>query len=114
MSVYRSTPVDQTPAISLSRWSVYRIPHERGPTDHFVGYNDTEMEGRASSPIKEFDRLTGRGMTASGRIYELTGAPGKDSDGEYVWSHWKYINKVFDADVEDVTMEYLNANTPVP
>ena len=72
-------------------------------TRHFAGYNVTDREGRASSAIVTFDVATGRGVTVSGRVYELRGRTDFNADGEYVWHRWLEINSAMD--VVDVTDE---------
>lgn len=51
-----------------------------------------------------------RGITSSGRVYELRGTPGFNSDGEYAWNRWLAINSA--TDVADVTAE-ISGETPV-
>jgi hypothetical protein len=58
---------------------------------HLVGYNLTEMEGRVSSPIAEFDPKSQRAVTSSGRTYQLVGPSGHNADADYVWRQWKRI-----------------------
>lgn len=107
MSIYRPPPPDEVPEITLLRWRVYRVPaKDGGHTDHFVGYNRSWMEGRVSSEVKTFNTETKVGATRSGRLYALSGEPGMDSDAEYVWHAWKYVNEITDDQVEDVTAEY--------
>ena len=89
--IWRTTPIDQTPEISLSNWRIYEV--ENGDR-HFVGYNDTEHEGRVSSKIVSFDEATLRGVTRSGRVYQLVGDSGRDGDADYVWSAWRKINSI--------------------
>jgi hypothetical protein len=90
-NIWRTTPVDQVPELRLSNWAILELPDG---DRHFAGYNLTEYEGRASSKIVEFDGERMRGITASGRVYELVGAPGLTGDGLYVWNQWKRINRV--------------------
>lgn len=98
--VWRTSPVTETPEIQLSEWQIWET--ETGER-HFVGWNLTEGEGRASSAIQTFDKDTMRGITRSGRVYELVGPPGHDGDAAYTWNRWKTINKVIST--KDVTAE---------
>lgn len=102
MTIWRTTPVSQTPVLSLARWSVMQT--ETG-SRHFVGYNVTEGEGRVSSAIVVYDPATRQGHTSTGRIYQLVGEPGYDSDASYTWNQWVAINRV--TEQVDVTEEYL-------
>jgi hypothetical protein len=97
---WTTSPVTETPEIQLSDWQIWET--ERGER-HFVGYNLTEHEGRASSAIQTFDRGTMRGITSSGRVYELVGPPGHDADAAYTWNRWMTFNKVITA--KEVTHE---------
>ena len=65
-----------------------------------MGYNFAGREGRVSSPIVTFDAATMRGITHTGRVYELKGPPGLNMDAEYVLDRWKAGYKV---DVKDIT-----------
>ena len=51
-SVWQATPLSERPVIELERWQVMQLPNG---DRHFVGWNMTEGEGRASSKIVEFD-----------------------------------------------------------
>jgi len=89
--VWRATPISETPEIVLSNWLVKELPNG---DRHFVGYNETEREGRVSSKIVEFDKDSMKGKTRSGRVYHLVGPSGHDPEGEFVWSGWRRHNKV--------------------
>ena len=107
MPVWKTTPISEHPSLQLRDWAVFEVPpspKNRERTRHFVGYNITEGEGRVSSKVCEFDAVTRRGRTDSGRVYELVGRPGMNSDAEYVWNMWKAINKV--TDVVDVASTF--------
>ena len=68
------------------------------------------LEGRGINPgtqqttILKYDENTHRGVTQSGRVYELVGAPGYDSDAMYVWGVW--LNKTGNPENIDITSEY--------
>ncbi|MDC8771784.1 hypothetical protein [Roseateles albus] len=87
--VWRTASVSEAPQIVLESWTVRQL--ENGDR-HFVGWNCTHHEGRASSKIVQFDPVTLRGVTRSGRVYELRGKPGHDRDAEHVWASWLRIN----------------------
>lgn len=55
-------------------------------TVYLVGREVPQWEGRVSSAVVHIDRITMRARTASGRLYELSGSPGYDDDGMYVWN----------------------------
>lgn len=88
--IWATRPVTEQPALTLKSWSVRQLA-DGGR--HFVGYCPENREGRVSSAIVEFDRHTRRGRTTTGRVYELAGKPGWDSDAEYVWQRWLGINE---------------------
>lgn len=103
--IWECAPVSESPELELRAWHVFEVqlPDRPERTRHFTGYNATDREGRASSAIVTFDAATRRGVTQSGRVYELRGGSGFNLDGEYVWNRWKAINGV--TDVVDVTAE---------
>jgi len=99
-SVWSATPVSARPEIELQCWQVMQLPNGNR---HFVGWNATEGEGRASSRIVAFDAATARGRTSSGRVHELSGRTGRDGDGLHTWGRWMRINSV--TDFTDVSAE---------
>lgn len=105
MAIWLTTPVDEVPQIQLRSWKVYEVSSDLWPekTRHFVGWNITEGEGRVSSSIVEFDKDTMRGRTASGRVYELIGQSGYNSDAAYTWNRWCKINSI--DTIEEVQVE---------
>lgn len=90
MNIWSATPVNEVPELRLCDWCVYECKGAK--TRHFVGYRLTEREGRVSSAIRQFDAATRRGVTESGRVYELVGRPGHDADAAYVWRRWLALN----------------------
>lgn len=89
LSVWKPASVNSEPHTRLSIWQVFLVKADfksLGDTIHFVGY--AGYEGRVSSPIMEYDKNTHRGVSSSGRIYELVGEPGHNSDATYVWGRW--------------------------
>lgn len=58
-------------------WSV--APVEREPSS---------QSGRVSSAVVTFDVDSLRGVTRSGRVYQLHGVPGVDRDAAYLWGCW--------------------------
>ncbi|MDZ7577315.1 MAG: hypothetical protein U0904_03970 [Candidatus Nanopelagicales bacterium] len=108
MPIWNARPVDQVPAIKLSRWAVAQLPDG---DRHFVGWNRTEGEGRTSSRIVAFDEASRTGTTNSGRRYMLVGPPASevrdfDGDADYTFGVWCHINSVDPASVGWVTSDY--------
>lgn len=91
MPIWRVASIQQEPEVVLSSWRIMETPEG---TRHFVGYNENWREGRVSSAIQEFDPVARVGRTRSGRIYQLHGASGYNSDADYVWAQWCRINRV--------------------
>lgn len=100
MPIWATSPVDEQPTLSLVRWQVFQLPNG---DRHFVGYALENAEGRVSTAVRDLDLRLLRGVTATGRVYCLLGAPGIDGDGQYVWRRWLDINGL--ADCKDVTAE---------
>lgn len=94
MPVWQIEPVEQRPQVTLEKWSVREVPlhgTHAAWTPHLVGWSREDSQGQVSSPVLRFDPSTGRALTRSGRIYQLSGPPASDSDSEYVWARWKAV-----------------------
>lgn len=104
MTVWVASPVAEVASVQLVRWRVY----ETSAGDrHFAGRNVQRGTGRVSTAIVAFDAATQCGRTESGRVYELVGRPGRDTDGDYVWGRWLKING--NPTWRDVSEEYTPA-----
>jgi hypothetical protein len=108
-NVWQTTSIEETPQIELADWRIYEVSSELWPeiTRHFCGYNLTEMEGRVSSSIVEFDKDKLTGKTRSGRVYKLSDEKirlSQSGDAAYVWSFFVERNKL--SNIKDVTKEY--------
>lgn len=102
LGVWNVESVDAQPQLTLERWQILETDkNER----HFVGWNVTDREGRVSSAIESFDPKTMRGVTRSGRCYQLKGPPGEHPDAVHTWGHWMRINAVME--FKDVSAEVL-------
>lgn len=103
-SIWAVPDVSAQPEVLLERWRVVEVQAaDRQMERHFIGYNSKNREGRVSTAIQEIDFATRRGVTRSGRVYELVGPPGHDPDGEWVWKNWARLNQV--TSERDVTAE---------
>ena len=84
--------ITEPAARTLDAWSVYEVPFDgiQSPwTRHFVGFRLEGCVGQVSSPVEQLDPGRRRGRTRSGRVYELTGWPGLNSDALATWGRWK-------------------------
>lgn len=80
-------PVSVEPVTVLSRWKLVQITGNDGRRSrHLVGRAD--FEGRVCSAIVSIDLAAMRVTTISGRVYELDGPPGRDSDADWVFAGW--------------------------
>ena len=95
-SFWATRPVEKEPEISLVRWQIMEIGGKR----HFVGYNESWMEGRISSEIVTFDEKSKKGVTKTGRVYQLIGESSMDRDAHYVFGDWCYRNDLQWDDVQ--------------
>lgn len=113
--VWKTSSVEETPTIELSRWVVYEVPaptgRENSKDHHFCGWNVTEGEGRVSSKIVAWNRETRTGITRSDRKYKLVGESALNMDAAYVWERWKQINSI--TEFVDVSALY-EENAPIP
>lgn len=106
-----STPgVSEQPSLTLIRWRVFEVTEGAHQGNrHIVGYCLENHEGRASTAIVSFDPATGRCVTRSGRVYQLSGPACFDGDGDYVWRWWSQANG-FQPE-RDVSSEYEVASS---
>lgn len=97
-------PTKNDGAVEIVDWSIKEVLFEEDEerTRHLIGFILEEEVGRVSSAIKNFDPDQMLIQTQSGRLYKLSGEPGKNLDADYVWNFWKKANKVrFELDVTD-------------
>ena len=73
-STWKVASVEAEPTLYLISCSILEV--EAG-TRHFVGYNLEGGESRASSAIATIDMEKRRGVTTSGRVYELQRFPAR-------------------------------------
>lgn len=109
--VGRAMPNKQVPndsrEIALRRWRVMEIELPDGTRSrHVWGHDAKNGLGRASSPIKDFDRESMTAITRSGSNYRLIGLPGNSRLGKDAWRRWCNENAI--AAETDVTDQYLN------
>jgi hypothetical protein len=109
MAIWKTIPVREQPSLTLSNWGVMQMP-EGGR--HFVGWCIENLEGRVSSTIREFDPKNLKGVTSTGRVYQLQGAPGLNDDAEYVRNQWLSLYR--NPHWSDVTGEIGPASTMLP
>jgi hypothetical protein len=91
MPIWKIAPIEREPEVLLLQW---RILETAAGTRHFVGRNQRDYSGRVSSDVSEFDHTSLRGITCSGRIYQLVGPDGWSADSQYVWERWCEVNDV--------------------
>lgn len=99
--VWRVDAVDKEPVVELTQWRVYRLPDG---SVHFVGWQNTALQGRVTSAIQAFDPVQRCGRTRSGRVHRLMGDSGFNADAAYTWSTWLRMYRLETCD--DVTDEF--------
>lgn len=95
-SIWVVDSIEDEPETLLMRWQIFEVNGNR----HFMGYNYAGMEGRVSSKIITFDEKEMRGVTKSGRVYQLVDEPGFNHDADYVLSAWLRLNELTRDDIE--------------
>jgi len=101
MPVWNVPPQRDEPHLTVRSWCVIECTnHER----YLVGWCEERGEGRVSTAIVSFDPQAMKVKTASGRIYHLSGPPGRDPDGLYVWITYAAVNEL--TRLRDATSEY--------
>ena len=108
MPVWSVSPVEQEPSTTLVSWQVWELPDG---DRHLAGWAVEAQEGRVCSAVQSFDVARLRAVTRSGRVYQLEGRPGVDTQGAYVWQRWLAIhNEPAGKDVTDsVWGEHVDA-----
>lgn len=104
MPVWRTQPVSRQPQLTLTDWRVMQL-HDGDR--HLVGYCIENREGRVSSVVRKFDAAARALETGTGRVYRLSGPPGRSADADYVWRTWLEANQLTHA--EDVSGEVYDA-----
>ncbi len=81
---------DEVGLIQLQLWGAFllSIPSLGAPTVHLSGWNPATGRTRVSSPVKEVMVRERRVITASGRIYLVTGKPGRAAFGLLALQGW--------------------------
>jgi hypothetical protein len=109
MPFWKIQDVTQQPNLTLVDWRVIETNKEER---HFIGLCPECVGGRVSTAIQSFDQKSMRGLTRSGRVYQLVGPPGMDPDAIYVLNAWLEVNQV--EMTKDVTEELLQLPTEPP
>ena len=113
MSIWRIGSIQDEPETELTSWKVFLVKstliNQGEDTIHFCGTTN-DGNGRVCSPVQEFDPSTMRGVTRSGRIYELVGPSSRilSSNASYVLSEWIILNLGETDTFEDITDTYLS------
>jgi hypothetical protein len=106
MSIWRIDPITVEPHSKLENWRVILVKgnfDDKEDSTHFVG--TVRLYGRVSSPIQSFDPKTRRGVSRSGRIYELIGKSGYlEDNAEYVLDNWLRVNGY--PEIKDITEQF--------
>lgn len=103
-----AAPVEAEPLKRLCVWQVFKVVKANGLEDHYglhiLGLDVNDFTGAVSTRIETFDPVTMRGVTMSGRVYELVGGPGFSANSIYVLHHWCQVNKV---EIEGATTDFM-------
>ncbi len=103
-----AAPVEAEPLRRLCIWQVFKVVKANGQEDryglHFLGLDVNDFTGAVSTRIETFHPATMRGVTISGRIYELVGGPGFSANSIYALHHWCQVNKV---EIEGATIDFM-------
>lgn len=111
MPVWNIQPIEDRPEVTLSEWAVFEVPLngvDEPWTRHLAGWSCKDGHGQVCSPVESFDPATASFVTRSGRVYQLSGAPGLCADGEYTLNRWLRIYGM-DGQLRDVTLEVFLA-----
>ena len=113
VGVWVPASVSQEPSITLVRWQIIRVRANDIDTFHFVGDRKGSTHARVSSTMTAFDKSTRRGITHTGRVYELHGDPDwLSDDAMYVLLRWLALQGLTFNAVEDATIEVFPESVP--
>jgi hypothetical protein len=104
LGVWQVDDIGLQPEITLTNWRIFES--DKGER-HFVGYCLEDRSGRVSSAIEGFDPRTQRGVTRSGRVYQLKGQSGCNANADHTWSMFKIINEI--ETCKDVSEEVIRS-----
>lgn len=106
-SVWQAAPVSEKPFVVLVDWHVFEVqlPGRAERTRHFAGTKALDGHGKASTAIIAFDPVAGRGVTESGRVYQLEGSAGVEVNVACAWDAFVRVNRA--ADIVDVSVEIM-------
>ncbi|MDR7007029.1 hypothetical protein J2W46_003944 [Paraburkholderia strydomiana] len=102
MPVWSVAGISAQPELSISEWQI--LETQLG-SRHFVGTDVRDYTVRVSTAIQQFDSTVLRGVTSSGRVYQLVGPRGFSADGQYIWERWCAVNGI--TSYIDVTTDVL-------
>jgi hypothetical protein len=102
MPIWSVACVDAEPELCISDWQILET---QNGSRHFVGSDIRDYSGRVSTAIRKFDPSALRGVTSSGRVYQLVGQRGVSSNGRYIWERWCSVNGI--TSFTDVTAALL-------
>lgn len=107
-NIWSATSVEVEPQKWLASWQIYKAVKADIQPElfgyHFVGFDTQGRHGAISSRIDKFDPVKMRGITKTGRVYQLVGASGVDPDAQYVLNGWSTRNKVV---MKEATEEFV-------
>jgi hypothetical protein len=98
--------VELTPMVKLEDWSIQEIQTAHGEAYYFCGR--INGRGRISTRIVEWFPQNKIGKTESGRIYQLTDAPGDPKNSELEIIKLALRVKYLAITYRDVTFEFTN------
>jgi hypothetical protein len=110
MTLRAVAPVETQPVTTLSEWAAIEVPTESEDqpwTRHLAGWSCETRRGRVSSPVVALDAESATCITASGRTYRLSGAPGLCPEGGRVLEEWLSAHRL--QKLRDVSAEVFLA-----
>jgi hypothetical protein len=105
MPIWTYGRVEEEPSVWLCSWKMVEVD---SGTRHFIGAGVYGGSGRVSTAIVTFDLAAKRGITRSGRVYNLVSEPGNSWDADYLCHQWCELTGV--SSFVDVTREMLEVS----
>ena len=106
--------MEDEPELHLDLWWVFGVPSSdgQGQDHHINGFVIPGFYGKVSTKIVSFDPEKRVAITSTGRKYFLSGRQGVNNDALHVFQKWLEIAGLAEAEVEDVTAQYLPKKEP--
>jgi hypothetical protein len=90
---YQVPGIQHEPEATLKDWQILKVTFDDDTSSFHLNGRCQYHGGRFSTAIKEFNKDTMIAVTSSGRVYQLIGESGYNSDAAYIAGVWLTRNR---------------------